>query len=369
MTRPAFSGKEDASWRMSATYQRRARTPRPSASGSSPRSIWNLRGAPASTRRRICRAARPAGQRRRAASPRPACIPAARPRTSSSFAMPRPRTGRLVGQQQARCRPSSSTLLLGRLPRARPGARAVRAGPLRRRRSRAPAATPASSPSMPGTRCSSATCCVRPQADELAGFKPDFTVINLPSFKADPKRHGVRTRDRHRLRLRQAARADRRHLLCRRDQEVGVHLSQLRPARQGRDAHALLGQRRPPRATSAIFFGLSGTGKTTLSADPERARCSATTSTAGRQDGIFNFEGGCYAKTIRLSREAEPEIYATTDRFGTVLENVVLDPATRVPDFDDGSLTENTRSAYPLDFIPNASGDGHGRASPRTSSC
>ncbi|OYZ64599.1 MAG: phosphoenolpyruvate carboxykinase (ATP), partial [Rhizobiales bacterium 24-66-13] len=75
-------------------------------------------------------------------------------------------------------------------------------------------------------------------------------------------------------------------------------------------------------------------------------------------DGVFNFEGGCYAKTIRLSKEAEPEIFAASDRFGTVLENVILDPITRVPDYDDGRLTENTRSAYPLDFIPNASPTG-----------
>ena len=79
---------------------------------------------------------------------------------------------------------------------------------------------------------------------------------------------------------------------------------------------------------------------------------------AGPKDGVFNFEGGCYAKAIKLSREAEPEIYATTERFGTVMENVVLDAETRVPDLDDGSKTENTRIAYPLDFIPNASATG-----------
>ncbi len=88
------------------------------------------------------------------------------------------------------------------------------------------------------------------------------------------------------------------------------------------------------------------------------ARCWATTSTAGPSDGVFNFEGGCYAKTIRLSKEAEPEIWDATNRFGTVLENVILDPGTRVPDFDDGRLTENTRSAYPLEFISNASATG-----------
>jgi phosphoenolpyruvate carboxykinase (ATP) len=108
-----------------------------------------------------------------------------------------------------------------------------------------------------------------------------------------------------------------------------------------------------PDGDAAVFFGLSGTGKTTLSADPARTLIGDDEHGWG-EDGIFNFEGGCYAKTIRLSPEAEPEIYATTQRFGTVLENVVLN-LDREPDFNDGSLTENTRCAYPLDFIPNAS--------------
>jgi phosphoenolpyruvate carboxykinase (ATP) len=110
---------------------------------------------------------------------------------------------------------------------------------------------------------------------------------------------------------------------------------------------------------TALFFGLSGTGKTTLSSDPERLLI-GDDEHGWSDHGVFNFEGGCYAKMIRLSAEAEPQIYATTRRFGTVLENVVVDPETRALDLDDASLTENTRGAYPISFIDNAVPSGMG---------
>src|SRR5205814_7916169 len=109
----------------------------------------------------------------------------------------------------------------------------------------------------------------------------------------------------------------------------------------------------------ALFFGLSGTGKTTLSADAERALI-GDDEHGWSDHGVFNFEGGCYAKVIRLSRESEPQIYATTRRFGTVLENVIVDPETRALDLDDDRLTENTRAAYPISFIDNAVSTGQG---------
>ena len=197
---------------------------------------------------------------------------------------------------------------------------------------------------------------IRPDRAELSHYVPDFTILSLPSFKADPKRHGVRSETIIAIDF------TRRIILIggtsyagEMKKSVFTTLNYYLPAESVMPMHcsANVG----PSGDVALFFGLSGTGKTTLSADPKRTLIGDDEHGWGPQ-GVFNFEGGCYAKCIRLSPEAEPEIYATTHRFGTVLENVVFDPETRVCDFDDDSKTENTRAAYPLDFIPNASRTG-----------
>ena len=196
----------------------------------------------------------------------------------------------------------------------------------------------------------------RPTPQELGGFKPEFTVVNLPSFRADPKKYGVRSET--------VIGCDfvRRLVLIGGSSYAGetkkavfTFLNYLMPELGVMPMHcsANVGN----VSDSAIFFGLSGTGKTTLSADPKRTLL-GDDEHGWSENGIFNFEGGCYAKTIRLSKEAEPEIWDASNRFGAVLENVIIDPVTRAPDFDDGRLTENTRSAYPLEFIANASKNG-----------
>ncbi len=195
----------------------------------------------------------------------------------------------------------------------------------------------------------------RPTAAELATFKPEFTVVNLPSFRADPARHGCRTETVI------ACDFTRRIVLIggtsyagETKKSVFSFLNYLMPERGVMPMHCSANVAKD--GDSAVFFGLSGTGKTTLSADPTRILL-GDDEHGWSPEGIFNFEGGCYAKTIRLSQEAEPQIWAASNRFGTVLENVILD-ANGEPDFNDGRLTENTRSAYPLEFIANASPTG-----------
>ena len=202
------------------------------------------------------------------------------------------------------------------------------------------------------------TLLVRPELSALAGFVPEFTIIDLPSFSADPARHG-----------------------CRSETVIAVNFSEKLILIGGtryagemkKSVFGLLNYQLPaagvmpmhcsanigPQGDTAVFFGLSGTGKTTLSADSSRTLI-GDDEHGWSDEAVFNFEGGCYAKMIRLSPEAEPEIYATTKRFGTVLENVVIDPETREIDLDDDSLAENSRGSYPLDFIPNTSKDNLG---------
>jgi len=197
------------------------------------------------------------------------------------------------------------------------------------------------------------TMLVRPEEAELKGFEAEYTIIDLPSFRADPARHGTRS-----------------------ETVIAVNLTEklilIGGTRYGgemkKSVFGLLNYLLPPTGVmpmhcsanvgpdgrTAVFFGLSGTGKTTLSADASRTLI-GDDEHGWSDTAVFNFEGGCYAKMIRLSPDAEPEIFATTKRFGTLLENVVMDPVTRQLDLDDASLAENSRGVYPLDFIPNTS--------------
>lgn len=207
------------------------------------------------------------------------------------------------------------------------------------------------------------TLLVRPEADALPGFEPDFTIIDLPSFRADPARHGCRSETVIAVNFTEKLIliGGTRYAGEMKKSVFGILNYQL-PANGIMPMHcsANVG----PQGDTAVFFGLSGTGKTTLSADASRTLI-GDDEHGWSDTAVFNFEGGCYAKMIRLSPEAEPEIYATTKRFGTVLENVVCDPVTRELDLDDPSLAENSRGSYPIDFIPNASADNLGPV-PRT---
>ena len=195
-----------------------------------------------------------------------------------------------------------------------------------------------------------------PSVEELAGFEPTFTIINVPSFQADPATEGTRTGTailvnfarmeiiivgtEYAGEIKKSAFTVMNFLMP----DEGV-LPLHSAANVGADGDAV------------VFFGLSGTGKTTLSADPLRSLVGDDEHGWG-DDGVFNFEGGCYAKTIRLSPMYEPDIFATTRRFGTILENVDVDPRTRELDLDSDRFTENTRGAYPLHFIGNADPTG-----------
>jgi phosphoenolpyruvate carboxykinase (ATP) len=190
-----------------------------------------------------------------------------------------------------------------------------------------------------------------------ASHRPEFTIINFPGFQADPARDGTRSPTFILMDFSQ------RLVLIggtsyagETKKSVFTILNYLLPQRGVMSMHcsANVGQ----SGDVAIFFGLSGTGKTTLSADPER-QLIGDDEHGWSDDGVFNFEGGCYAKVIKLSAEAEPDIYRTTRMFGTILENVTFDPVTRKIDLDDATKTENTRASYPLTSISNIVPAGH----------
>jgi phosphoenolpyruvate carboxykinase (ATP) len=188
--------------------------------------------------------------------------------------------------------------------------------------------------------------------EELKRHVPEFTILHAPPFHAIPEIDGTNSETFILLNL------SKRMVLIGGTSYAGeikksvfTMLNYLLPQQKVLSMHcsANVG----PGGDVALFFGLSGTGKTTLSADPER-RLIGDDEHGWSDQGVFNFEGGCYAKVIRLSEESEPEIYSTTRRFGTILENVAYDPVKRTLDLDDDSLTENTRAAYPLSHIPNS---------------
>ena len=199
---------------------------------------------------------------------------------------------------------------------------------------------------------------VRPERSELARFQSGFTVLHAPEFEADPKRHGCRTNTVIALSF------SRRLIVIAGTRYAGemkksifTVLNYLLPEQGVLPMHcsANIG----PDGDTAVFFGLSGTGKTTLSADPSRGLI-GDDEHGWTADGVFNFEGGCYAKVIRLRAETEPEIFKATQTFGTVLENVVLDSDTRAVDYDADSITENTRACYPIHYISNHVPSGRG---------
>jgi len=199
---------------------------------------------------------------------------------------------------------------------------------------------------------------IRPELSELPTFDPNFTVLHAPEFQADPARHGTRTGTFIVLNI-----AERTILIGgtryagELKKSMFTVMNYLLPKQGVLSMHcsANIGN----GGDTALFFGLSGTGKTTLSADPERALI-GDDEHGWSKEGVFNFEGGCYAKVINLSPEGEPDIYRTTQMFGTILENVCLDPATKQVKFNDQSITENTRASYPLNYIPNHVPNGRG---------
>jgi phosphoenolpyruvate carboxykinase (ATP) len=192
---------------------------------------------------------------------------------------------------------------------------------------------------------------IRPPANDLPGFQPGFTVLHAPELQADPAKHGTKTGTFIVLHFgRRMALIGGTRYAGEMKKAIFTVLNYMLPDQGVLPMHcsANIGS----DGSTAVFFGLSGTGKTTLSADPTRGLI-GDDEHGWSEHGVFNFEGGCYAKVIKLRPETEPEIYATTRMFGTILENVDLDPLTRRIDFDSSKITENTRASYPIHFIPN----------------
>jgi phosphoenolpyruvate carboxykinase (ATP) len=199
-----------------------------------------------------------------------------------------------------------------------------------------------------------------PELDDerCAAHRPEFTVIDAPNFQSDPARHGTRSDVFVLVHFgRKLVLIGGTHYAGEIKKSIFTILNYTLPLRGVLSMHcsANIGS----KGDTALFFGLSGTGKTTLSSDPGR-RLIGDDEHGWSETGVFNFEGGCYAKVIKLSPEAEPQIYGTTRRFGTILENVVVDPETRALDLDNAAHTENTRGSYPIHFIDNADLSGRG---------
>jgi phosphoenolpyruvate carboxykinase (ATP) len=194
--------------------------------------------------------------------------------------------------------------------------------------------------------------------DELERHVPEFTVIHTPGFKAVPGYDGTNSEAFVIVNFaKKLVIIGGSHYAGEIKKSIFSVMNFLLPRQKVLSMHCSANM--GAKGDVALFFGLSGTGKTTLSADPER-RLIGDDEHGWSEEGVFNFEGGCYAKVIKLSREAEPEIYETTRRFGTILENVVFNEQTRHINLDDGSLTENTRSSYPITHLPNIVHSGTG---------